>query len=119
MGGIGSGVSWSLRFLVRVLGGGATGVEGGESSGGAVGVACVGFWGAGEWRHVLWFPFRVITAGVPGSVGAVLQVLGVASFLVTPGVWVGSSRGMFESGGASSVFFSELPPASVEWLSKQ
>ena len=47
----------------------------------------------------------------PGSVGAVPQVLGVASFQVTPEMWVVSNRGMFEGGEASSVFLSELPPA--------
>ena len=40
---------WSLRFLVRVRGGGAASVEGGVSSGGAVGGRCFGFWGAGGW----------------------------------------------------------------------
>ena len=46
-----------------------------------------------------------------GSVGAVPQVFGVASLLVTPEVWVVSNRGMFEGGEASPVFLSELPPA--------
>ena len=51
----------------------------------------------------------------PGSVGAVPQVLGVASFLVTPEVWVVSSHGTFKSGEASSVFACELPPAQWSW----
>ena len=50
-----------------------------------------------------------------GSVGAVPQVLGVASLLVTPELWIVSNRGMFEGGEASSVSLSELPPALWSW----
>ena len=51
----------------------------------------------------------------PGFVGAVPQVLGVVSFLVTPEMWVVSNRGVFRGGEASSVFLSELPPAQWSW----
>ena len=54
-------------------------------------------------------------ASKPGSVGEVPQVLGAASFLVTPEMWVVSNRGTFEGGEASSVFLSELPPAQWSW----
>ena len=46
-----------------------------------------------------------------GSVGVVPQVLGVASSLVAPEVWVVSNHGMLESGEASSVSPFELPQA--------
>ena len=46
---MGSGVPWYLCFLVRVRGGGATGSEGGVSSGGAVGGGCLDSWGVGGW----------------------------------------------------------------------
>ena len=59
-------------------------------------------------------PGSFVSLSSPGSVGVVLQVLGVASFLVTPEMWVVSNRGMFEGGEASSVFLSELPPSS-QW----
>ena len=49
------------------------------------------------------------------SGGAVPQVLGVASPLVTPEVWVASNRGMFEGGGVSSVSPFESPPALWSW----
>ena len=40
---------WSLCFLVRVRGGGATGVGGGIAPGGAVGGGCLDSWGVGGW----------------------------------------------------------------------
>ena len=45
------------------------------------------------------------------SVGAVPQVLGVASLLMAPYVGVVSTLGVLEDGEASSVSLSELPPA--------
>ena len=93
MGDISSGVSWSLRFLVRVRGGGAAGVEGGVSSGGTVGGGCFGFWGAGGWRRVLCFPFRVITAGVPRFLHVFAGVCVGGATIVGGGISPGDSGG--------------------------
>ena len=67
VGNIGSSVSWSFCFLVRVRGGGTTG--GGRddiSPGGAVSGGGLGSWSVGEWsdRIILCFPFRVITGAM-------------------------------------------------------
>ena len=49
MGNIGSGVPWSICFLVRVREGGAARVRVGIAPGGAVGGGCLDSWGVGGW----------------------------------------------------------------------
>ena len=55
MGNIGSGVRWSLCFLVRVREGGATGVGRGIAPDGAVGSGCLDSWEDGEASSVSLF----------------------------------------------------------------
>ena len=96
---------WSLRFLVRVRGGGATSVESGVSSGGAVGRGCLGSGvlegGDASSVSLSELPppmYPGCFAFSLGSVGAVTPVLGLASLLVAPGVGVVSTVGVLADG---------------------
>ena len=100
MGNIGSGVPWPFCFLIRVRGGGATGVGGGIGPGGALGVGCLESWGVGGWCSSFCFPFRV-TTGV--MVGARLDSSIVPSVLRMSKAAYGSSSSS-QSGGIVRAF---------------
>ena len=61
------GVPEFFCFFGRVRGSGDTGVGVGFAPGGVIGGGCLDCWGVEGWCSILCFPFRVITAGVPGS----------------------------------------------------
>ena len=111
----------SFCFLFRVRGGGATGVGGGIAPGGVEGaISNLGMLEDGEAFSVSLS--ELLPPACPGPfvasfefVGAMLQVLGVASLLATPEVGVVSNLGMLEGGKVSSVSLSELPPPLWSW----